>query len=298
MIYCLRPLVLVLCLLPVAAKADGPRVLTDGPTVLTDMPVVQSLVAQVMGDLGTPQVLLQQGADLHSFQLRPSQVQAIAAADVLFWVGPELTPWLQDTLDAIGPASQTVALLNAPGVAQRGYDQAGTDPHAWLDPANAMVWLDVIAAELSARDQVNQPTYTANAAAAKAAILRLDADIKAILAPAAAAPLVVYHDAYGYFSTRYGLNIVGELELGDASAPSAERLAGIRAALQSEGAVCIFPEAQHDPKLLMSVVEGTGVRVGAAVDPEGTSLPYGPELYGALMIGLASAIADCVAQEG
>lgn len=291
MISCLRPLVLLLCLLPVAAKADGLK-------VLTDMPVVQSLVAQVMGDLGSPQVLLQQGADLHSFQLRPSQVQAIAAADLLFWVGPELTPWLQDTIDAIGPASQTVALLDTPGVAQRGYDQAGTDPHAWLDPANAMVWLDVIAAELSARDQVNQATYSANAAAAKAAILRLDADIKAILAPVAAAPLVVYHDAYGYFSTRYGLNIVGELELGDASAPSAERLAGIRAALQSEGAVCIFPEAQHDPKLLMSVVEGTGVRVGAAVDPEGTSLPYGPELYGALMIGLASAIADCVAQKG
>ena len=63
----------------------------------------------------------------------------------------------------------------------------------------------------------------------------------------------------------------------------------------AQRAVCLFPEAQHDPKLVLSVVEGSGVRIGAALDPEGSSLAYGPLLYGDLMIGLASAIADCVA---
>ena len=64
------------------------------PRVVTDMPVVHALVTQVMGDLGPVDLLLDRGGDVHSYQMRPSQAQALAAADVVFWVGPELTPWL------------------------------------------------------------------------------------------------------------------------------------------------------------------------------------------------------------
>ena len=307
MVFSLPLFAVLLGAMPAMAAAEVPR-------VLTDLPVVQSLVAQVMGDLGAVEVLLQQGSDVHSLQLRPSQMRALAEADLVFWVGQDLTPWLGTTLASLGLSDRSVALLSAPGVKTRAYgapyrlsdpspgpeaaagdDLAGSDPHAWLDPANAQAWLEAIAAELSARDRANGATYRANAATAKAAIDRLDARIKAILAPVAAAPIVVHHQAYGYFSAYYGVNIVGWLELGDAAAPSAERLAELRATLLAQRAVCLFPEAQHDPKLVLSVVEGSGVRIGAALDPEGSSLAYGPLLYGDLMIGLASAIADCVA---
>jgi zinc transport system substrate-binding protein len=72
----------------------------DVPVVVTDTPVVHSLVSLVMGDLGEPTVLVEPGADEHSFQLRPSQAAALADAGLVFWVGEELTPWLARALEA------------------------------------------------------------------------------------------------------------------------------------------------------------------------------------------------------
>ena len=65
------------------------------PKVMTDIPAVHALAAGVMGDLGTPGILLDQGADAHHFQLRPSQAKALSQADLLLWIGPRMTPWLE-----------------------------------------------------------------------------------------------------------------------------------------------------------------------------------------------------------
>lgn len=109
-----------------SAQAEVPR-------VLTDIPVVHSLAAQVMGDLGTPELLLDRGADPHSFQLRPTQAQALARADILFWIGPELTPWLDRAIAGVGLRGEAVELLEVEGVTLRSYahghshDEHGAD---------------------------------------------------------------------------------------------------------------------------------------------------------------------------
>ncbi|MGL6211026.1 MAG: metal ABC transporter solute-binding protein, Zn/Mn family, partial [Paracoccaceae bacterium] len=86
------------------------------PLVVTDIPPVHSLVAQVMGDLGAPEVLVDQGADAHSFQLRPSQAQSLSEAKLIIWMGPEMTPWLDRTLDGLGPDARQLRLLAVPDV--------------------------------------------------------------------------------------------------------------------------------------------------------------------------------------
>lgn len=84
------------------------------------------------------------------------------------------------------------------------HHHTGTDPHAWLDPENAMVWTGLISAELTRLDPENAATYAANAEAARARIATLDADLKTQLAPVADKPFVAFHDAYGYFTAHYG----------------------------------------------------------------------------------------------
>lgn len=299
--------------------------LAEAPKVVTDIPPVHSLVAQVMGDLGAPVLLLDRGADAHHFQLRPSQARDIGAADAVIWIGPEMTPWLASALPGIGFRGVSLPLLDTAGTtlrsygeeeghhdhgaedtehaghdhaeedhAEDGHHQEGTDPHAWLDPSNAGVWLSLIAGELGRLDPANAAAYQANAAAARAEIAELDRSIAALLTPARGRPLVMFHDAYGYFADHYGLTLAESVLAGDAAAPGAERLAGLRAALKSQGVACIFPEAQHDPKYLATVAEGTGVAIGQPLDPEGSTLEPGPGLYAALLSGLAGGIADCV----
>ncbi|MBL9063649.1 zinc ABC transporter substrate-binding protein [Tabrizicola sp.] len=276
--------------------------LAEVPSVVTDIPPVHALAAQVMGDLGTPELLLARGADEHDFQLRPSQAGAVADAGLVVWVGPELTPWLEGALEARPEGAPALALLDAEGTKARdygvgnveeGHDHGPEDPHAWLDPGNAQVWLGLIAAELSRLDPEHAATYRANAAKAADQIGGLDAELGALLSPVRGKPIVTFHDAFGYFGDHYGLDFVGSIAVGDASSPGAARLAGLRDEIAAGGVVCLFPEVQHDPALIEQLAEGTGARIGGALDPVGSSLEPGPGAYVALMSGLAQAIVEC-----
>jgi len=175
-----------------------------------------------------------------------------------------------------------------------GHDHGdGMDPHAWLDIDNAVIWLDAIAARLSEIDPANAATYAANAEAGRTRLEALDGEIRAILQPVGQTGLVVHHDAFGYLTHAYGVNVLGSISLGDAATPGAARLSSIRSGLAQAGAVCIFPEVNHSDAHVRLVAEGTDLRIGAALDPEGVAIEPGPELYETLMRNLARNIADC-----
>ena len=267
------------------------------PSVVTDTPVVESLVAQVMGSLGAPNAIVRAGADPHDFQLRPSQARSLNEAKAIFWIGPQMTPWLAPAVET-STASTKLSLLGVPGTEQRRYgdDNAagGLDPHAWLDPDNARIWLLAIAEALAAEDGGNAATYRANAEQAAAEIAALDAKLR-MKAKAMTKGIVTSHDAYAYFAAHFGIHVVASLSEGDAAQPGAARMTAIRELLQGGTVTCIFPEAGHDPKAIITLAEGTNVKVGAALDPEGSALDPGAGLYSALMTALVDRIVACAA---
>lgn len=317
--------IIALLLTSTAAWAEVPK-------VVTDIPPVQSLAAAVMEGLGTPEMLLGKGASPHSYALKPSQAQAVSEAGLVIWVGPALTPWLDKAVDLRPEDAPLLTLLEAEGTHLQDYGSTGThdhaaeeaghdataeaehdhegegeaghdehdhvhtglDPHAWLDPANGKLWARAIAAELARLDPDNAATYAANADKAIAAIDAADAEAAALLAPVKDRPFVAFHDAYGYFSGHYGLTSAGTIALGDAAAPGAQHLSDLRANIEAGGVACIFPEAQHDPALVAQMAEGTGLRVGATLDPSGSASDAGPAAYPALLTTLAASIADCL----
>lgn len=177
-----------------------------------------------------------------------------------------------------------------------GHSHEGIDPHAWLDPANGAVWLEAIAAELSRLDPENATTYAANAAKGKALIAETDAQIAAQLKPVQGKPFVVFHDAYGYFAAHYGVTVAGAVALGDATSPGAAHLRDLQERAGAE-ALCLFPEAGHDGKQVEQMAEATGVKLGAALDPEGAALERDALIYPAFLQGLAKTLADCLTQK-
>ncbi|MGB3146973.1 MAG: zinc ABC transporter substrate-binding protein [Paracoccaceae bacterium] len=301
----IRPFFLTLSLwLALVLAPDGPA-MAKVPTVVTDMPVTHALAAKVMGDLGQPILLAGGGADPHSYQLRPSQMQSVTTADLTIWMGPRLTPWLERALaqDRSGAALQ---LLAAPGtrlqrfgaeLPESGPVEASapdTDPHAWLEPENATLWVGLIAEQLAAIDPEHAAIYADNAARAVTEIAALDASLQQML-EGAGAPIVLGHDAYGYFASHYGLNIAATLSSGEAAEPGAAHLSSLSALLASGDIACIFPEPGPMADRSAQLASGTPTRIGAPLDPEGLSLPPGPDLYLQLMLGLGTAIADCLA---
>jgi len=169
----------------------------------------------------------------------------------------------------------------------------GSDPHAWLDPAVAGIWLGVIAEALAEQDTENAAIYRANAAAGQAEYAVLKAEVTAQLAPFAGRSFVVPHDAYQYFETAFSLPAAGAISLSDAASPGPARVAELRDRIAAEGIACVLTDPQTSADWTAVLREGGGART-AMVDPDGGSQGAGAALYPALIRSMADALADCL----
>lgn len=301
----LRRLLLLpgLLLLAAAAQAGPPR-------VVASIAPVYALVAGVMAGVAEPVLLLRGSASPHDYSLRPSDVRAINAADVAFWIGPALEGVLVKTL-ANAAQVRSVALLEAPGVERLPRRQGGAwgdhdhghdhdpahpddaDPHVWLDPRNAMAMTRHIAAVLGDLDPGNADRYRQNAQALLSRLEQLDQELAASLAPLKDAPYVVFHDAYHYFERRYGLHPLGAITVNPEQPPGARRIRDIRDRIRAGQARCVFSEPQFQPDLIATLLEGTGAGSGV-LDPVGAGLEADTDAYFTLLRGLAGALRGCL----
>lgn len=177
--------------------------------------------------------------------------------------------------------------------APHDHDHGGLDPHAWLNPDNAVVWLDAIAEALARIDPARAETYAANAAAGRARIEAAAQDAEALLESVHGRPYVVFHDAYRHFERRFDMPASAAVSLGDAARPGARRVAEVERAIEETRALCVFAEPQMPARLIDSVA-GPDVRRGV-LDPLGASLTPGPDLYPALIRGMAQNLFECLA---
>ena len=96
----------------------GGAAFADVPQVAVDIAPVHSLVARVMEGVGTPDLIIQPGASPHEYNLRPSEAGALQDADLIFWIGPDLTPWLTDSIETLAPDAAVTALLETDGTVE------------------------------------------------------------------------------------------------------------------------------------------------------------------------------------
>ncbi len=327
----------------VAATLLGSSAFANVPNVATDIAPVHSLVARVMDGLGTPDLVISQGASPHEYSLRPSEAGALQEPDLVFWIGEDLTPWMDGAIDTLAENAEVISLLEADGVTllefregalfeahdhgdghedhddhdhEEGHDHeehahedgddhddhaedhddhahGDHDPHAWLSPDNAAVWLNAIAAALSAADPENAGAYYANAAAGREELTALSGEINTVLDPVRGGSFVVFHDAYQYFETAFDFPASGAISLSDASDPSPARIADIQGRVADEGIACVLSEPQFNPNLVATVMDGTEANT-AVLDPLGSDLTLGPDLYPQLLRNLAKTLADCL----
>jgi len=280
------------------------------PRVATDIPPVHSLVSQVMGELGTPKLIIPPGTSPHGYAMRPSEARTLQAADVVFWMGQDLTAWFGRAIKALATNATTVALSESKDLIRHPYrttknfdththDEgehdatAKIDPHLWLDPDNALIFLDVIATTLARLDAIHADTYLTNAAQAKAALEALKSELNATVQPIRGRPFIVFHDAYHYFEHRFDVEAAGSVSIGDASSPGPARIAAIRGKVQTLGATCVFSEPQFEPKIIATIIEKTAARSGT-LDPVGATLKPGPNQYSQLLRHLAHSLLTCL----
>ncbi len=315
----------------------------DVPNVVADIAPVHALVSMVMKDVGEPQLLIQQNASPHHYAMRPSEAKALQEANLVVYLGHDMTPWLEPLFETVAASAEPLDLSEVDGVLLLSYregpvfddheghddhddheghdheeeghddhddheghdheeeghddhahhDHDGNDPHMWLDPANALVWLDAIASELGHIDPENAARYRANAKTAKEEISHEIHHIEDRLKSVQGKEFLVFHDAYQYFENRFGISATGSISLTDASKPNAKRLQELKHHFEEQGIDCVLSEPQYSSKLINSVFGGYKPHIGV-LDPIGVDLELGSGLYLELLENLASAIAECV----
>jgi len=304
-----RAILPVLCLLFVADAVNA------APRVAASIAPVHSLAAGVMAGIGTPDLLVAGGASPHIYALRPSQARLLQRADLVFWVGEELESFLVRPLARKHVGRRVVALSRVAGVRLRdasgrdghpetgdaakdkAHGEAHRDMHIWLDPVNAAAMTDAIATALSHVDPANAARYGANAGKLRTRLAALDARLERMLAPIRGVPFTVYHDAYGYFTARYDLNLLSIVAATPEHRPGVARLRGLRRLIETRGVRCVFVEPQFEPAIVRALVRGTAARI-ATLDPLGAAVPPGPDAYFTMMEALGGALAGCLAANG
>ena len=302
-----------------AALVWSSAALAEVPKVVATVKPLHSLVAAVMGDLGTPALIVRGAASPHTYSLKPSDAQNLQSANLVFWTGHGLELFLEGSIGTLAPHATIVELSKARGIellspresgafeehaddephAHAAEDHAGhahgeeADMHFFLDPANARVMVAAIADSLATADPEHADTYRANAASTTADLDALIAEVEASLAPVKDRPFVVFHDAYQYFEARFGLTLAGTVTVSPEAMPGAGRIDELRTKVAELGATCVFAEPNFQPAIVNTIVEGTEAKVGT-LDPEGSALSEGPGLYVELLRTLATDIADCL----
>ena len=285
-------------------------------SVVASIKPIHSLVAAVMGDIGTPHLLLEAPSSAHHFTLKPSQARSLQAADIVFWVGPTMEQPLTKALATLAPQAQTLPLIESAGLVLINFDKVTPahekhdhekhdmhdehakhddhliNPHIWLDPQNAKIMLGVMAARLAKADPENASTYAANADSMAARLATLETDIASQLASYSAAKFLVLHDAHVYFERRFGLRNYGAITTEPDVMPTASRVKALRDELREHRFDCIFTEPFLGQKAVALIAEGSKVSIGT-LDPIASNLPAGAQLYPDLLMSYAKALQSC-----
>ncbi|MDH0731457.1 zinc ABC transporter substrate-binding protein [Pseudomonas sichuanensis] len=287
--------------------------------VVTSIKPLQLIAAEIQDGVGEPEVLVPAGSSAHSFSLKPSTVRDIQAADIVYWIGPDLEGYLSKSLTT--RSGKTVAIQNLPGLhirhfgeehehAEHGHEEpmehspagddhddqhrpGSVDAHLWLRPNNALVIAKQMATDLSAADPQNAARYQANVEAFSERLSKQDQQLKARLTPLATKSFFVFHQTFDYFEEAYGLSHTGVLAIGGEVRPGARHVAEMRAKLEAAGPSCLFSEPPVRPKLSDTLASGLPVRF-AELDALGYGVAVKAGGYTELMSRVGDELAKCL----
>jgi manganese/iron transport system substrate-binding protein len=273
-IFKLLAAILLTAAAPTAAHASDERL-----KVVTTFTVIADIARNVAGEHAEVVSITRPGAEIHNYQPTPRDLVGAQDADLVLWNGLNLEQWFERFLSNLGDVPSAVVSdgVEPIGIGEGPYE-GRPNPHAWMSPADVTVYIDNIAAALSAHDGDNAEAYAANAEAYKAEIEAATAPIREALAaiPEERRWLVTSEGAFSYLARDFGLR---ELYLWPINADSQGTPQQIRRVIDTmrENAIpAIFSESTVSADPAMQVARETGARYGGVLYVDSLSEADGP----------------------
>jgi zinc/manganese transport system substrate-binding protein len=255
--------------------AAGPA-LAQPIDVVASFSILGDMVKTVGGERVNVTTIVGPNADTHVYEPKPADAQAVGKAKVFFVSGLGFEGWMDRLVQSTGYKGELVVASD--GVQSRTMEEDGetiTDPHAWQDLSNGLIYVDNIEKGLCAADAEGCDAYKANAEAYKAEIAALDAEVKAAIAavPQDKRKVITTHDAFGYFGAAYGVAFLAPEGISTESEASAADVARLIDQVRAQKVTALFIENMSDPRLIRQIADETGVEVGGALYADALSEP-------------------------
>jgi zinc transport system substrate-binding protein len=274
-----RHLLAAICLWSLLLNA---RVEAAVRVVATIFPVAD-MVRQIGRDAVEVITLLPPGASPHTFEPTSAQMREVAGARVFVRVGAGLDSWTEKLLAARNPTLTVLTLTDGVRLlsltAARADEPAasgghGGDPHIWLDPLLVRDQLvPAISKVLIDAAPEQRALFEAAAAELRESLTRLDADIRAALAPLPNRNYIGFHAAWRYFGERYGLHQVAVVEAFPGKEPSARDIAAVVERARAAHVRAILIEPQMNPRVAEQIARDCGAQTRVVDELGAPNLP-------------------------
>jgi zinc/manganese transport system substrate-binding protein len=232
--------------------------------VTASFSILGDLARVIGGDRVYVYALVGPNEDAHIFESKPSDAKQLLTSQVFLTNGLGFEPWAQKLAKASGFKGTSITASKS---VQARKISGETDPHAWQNPNNVIVYVQNIADGLSQSDPAGAKTYQANALTYIKELKALDLWAKAQFAdtPVSKRKVITSHDAFGYLSAQYQVQFLSPQGVNTETEPSAKQVAQLIRQIKRERIKAVFVENMANPKLLAQLSQDAGVVVGAGL---------------------------------
>jgi manganese/iron transport system substrate-binding protein len=259
-----------------AATADGAK---KPLRVVTTFTVIQDMAQNVAGDAAIVESITKPGAEIHEYRPTPRDIVKAQSADLVIWNGLYLERWFEKFFNNVENVPSVVVSdgIELMGIREGAYT-GKPNPHAWMSPTNAVIYVENIRKALVKYDPDNAETYNTNAAAYTAKLKAMDEPLRKRLAaiPKEQRYLVTSEGAFSYLARDYGMR---ELYLWPINADQMGTPRQVRHVIdevRKHKVPVVFSESTVSDKPARQVAKETGARYGGVLYVDSLSEAGGP----------------------
>jgi manganese/iron transport system substrate-binding protein len=273
----------LLCFLIALSLAScGPQARPDktGPKrILTTFTIIQDMAQNVAGTAAIVESITKPGAEIHDYEPTPLDLVKVQNADLVLWNGMGLERWFEKFFrEAKGvPSAVLTEGVEPMGIGEGPYT-GKPNPHTWMSPANAVIYVENIRKALVALDPANTAIYNSNAAAYTEKLKAVDAPVRDKLKaiPTAQRWLVSCEGAFSYLTRNYEMKELYLWPINADQEGTPQQVQKVVDTVRSNKIPVVFSESTISDKAMLQVAKETGVRYGGVLYVDSLTSDDGP----------------------
>ena len=247
--------------------------------VVTTFTVIQDIAQNVAGNAATVESITKPGAEIHEYEPTPKDIVKAQSADLILWNGLNLERWFERFFQNIKdkPAVVVTEGIQPLSIYEGPYKDA-PNPHAWMSPSNALIYVENIKNALVKYDPQNADAYQKNAATYAEKIKQLDKPLREKLAqiPADQRWLVTSEGAFSYLAKDYDLKEGYLWPINAEQQGTPQQVRKLIDLVKKNHIPVVFSESTVSAKPAQQVAKESGAKYGGVLYVDSLSAADGP----------------------